>query len=60
MDEIANEGVTVEGTLERGYRMQYQKLIMPLIKSVQELAAENIALAAKVTALEDANTLLLE
>jgi len=37
MEDAANEGLTVEGTYNTGYKIQYQKMIMPLIKSVQEL-----------------------
>jgi hypothetical protein len=52
MDIVANEGVTVEGTSDTGYRLQYQKITMPLIKAIQELDAENTALKARVTTLE--------
>ena len=52
MDVVANEGVTVEGTLETGYQMQYQKITMPLIKAAQELDDKIVALAARVTDLE--------
>jgi hypothetical protein len=58
MDTLANEGLTVEGTSDTGYQLQYQKIIMPLIKAAQELSAENIALAARVTDLEAANIAL--
>ena len=37
METEANEGVTVQGTNDTGYKLQYEKMIMPLIKAVQEL-----------------------
>ena len=52
MEQAANEGLTVEGTLEKGYQLQYQKITMPLIKAVQEVDAAVIALTARVKALE--------
>ena len=52
MDVVANEGLTVEGTSDTGYQMQYQKLIMPLIKSAKELDAKIVALTARVADLE--------
>ena len=53
IDEVCNEGLTVEGTHNKGYQMQYQKLIMPLIKSTQELDDKIVALTTRVTSLED-------
>jgi hypothetical protein len=52
-EEESNEGLTVDGTHYAGYRMQYQKIIMPLILSAQELDDKIAALAARVTTLED-------
>jgi len=52
IEEAAHEGLTVEGTLGTGYQLQYQKIIMPLIKAVHELSAANIALMKRVKALE--------
>jgi len=37
----------------KGYQMTYQKLIMPLILSAQELDDKIDALATRVTTLED-------
>ena len=51
-DGTTHEGVIVEGTNNKTYAMQYQKLIMPLIKSVKELDAQIAALTTRVTALE--------
>jgi len=52
MDTVANEGLTVEGTLETGYQLQYQKITMPLIKAAKELDAKIVALTARVADLE--------
>jgi len=52
MEQAANEGLTVEGTLEKGYQLQYQKITMPLIKAVQEVDAAVIALTKRVKDLE--------
>ena len=52
LDLVANEGVTVDGTNETGYQLQYQKITMPLIKASQELDDKIVALTARVTTLE--------
>ena len=46
-EDVADEGLLVGGTHEKGYRMTYTSIIMPLIKAVQELST-------KVEALENA------
>ncbi len=43
----------VEGE-DYDYFLRYEELISPLIKAVQELAAQNAALVARVEALENA------
>ena len=52
-EEESAEGLTVEGTHLKGYQMKYQKLIMPLILSTQELDDKIAALTTRVTSLED-------
>ena len=47
-----DEGVIVQGSENRTYNMSYQKIIMPLIKSVKELDAQLAALTTRVAALE--------
>jgi hypothetical protein len=52
IETVANEGITVEGTNEGGYQIQYQKITMPLIKATKELDAKIVALTARVADLE--------
>ena len=52
IETVANEGITVEGTNEGGYQIQYQKITMPLIKAVKELDSKIVALTARVADLE--------
>jgi len=49
---VAPEGAFVNGTEETHYGMNYSEFIAPLIKSVQELKAENERLKARLEALE--------
>jgi hypothetical protein len=52
LEPTANDGLVVGGSVNDGYNMSYQVLIMPLIKSVKELDAKIVTLAARVTDLE--------
>ena len=46
------DSLFVSGTFDGGYRMDYERLVAPLINAVKELDAENTALKARVTTLE--------
>ena len=55
-EDWCDEGLLVTGTNSEGYRFDYEALVGPLVKAVQDLAscidAKNTALAARVTTLE--------